>query len=288
MPFLDEARLLRRPGAGSGRAARAASPPALDMRRIRAELEIATRDGAFILHYQPRVCLKNGEPVGAEALLRWVHRKRGMIAPASFLPAAEASGQITRIGGWVLEAACVEAATWQRGTVCVNVAAGQLRDGALLTQIGAALERSGLPPERLEVEFTESTLSDLDPDMLLTLSAIRDAGAGLVLDDFGTGHASLSLLKHVPLTAIKLDRSLIRGLPADLEDAAIARALTDMGHALGLTVVAEGVETEAQRSFLSATGCDEAQGFLLSPPAPADRVRGCFQSVFLDDAAAET
>ncbi len=254
-------------------------------RRLRAELEAATQAGAFSLHYQQRLCLRSGTPNGAEALMRWPHRRRGMVPPAAFIAAAEEGGQINRLGGWALHAACAEAALWERGVVSVNVSARQLAGGVLLAQIADALELSGLPPERLEIELTESLLVEVDTDTLLTLSAIRDAGVGLALDDFGTGYASLSMLKRLPLTVMKLDRSLVRDLPAEREDATIVRAVIETGHALGLTVVAEGIETEAQRAFLSASGCDEGQGFLFAAPVPAERIRGCFRSVFMEPRA---
>ncbi len=241
-------------------------------RRLRRELEAATVAQDFVLYYQQRLCLDSGRATGAEALLRWPHRKRGLIPPGAFVPAAEQGGQITRIGGWALEAACIEAVGWGDEIVSVNVSPRQLADGVLLSQVARALEVSGLQPERLELELTETMLVEIGTDTLLTLSAIRDIGVGLALDDFGTGHASLSVLKRLPLTVMKLDRSLVRDLPTDRDDAAIVRAVLDTGHALGLTVVAEGIETEAQRSFLVASGCDEGQGYLFGPPVPAERL----------------
>ncbi len=150
----------------------------------------------------------------------------------------------------------------------MNVSARQLHDGALLDQVAAALEESGLMPECLELELTESLLIEVETETLLVLSAIRDLGVGLALDDFGTGYASLAVLKRLPLTAMKLDRSLVRDLPGDREDAAIVRAVVETGHALGLHVVAEGIETEAQRVFLASIGCDEGQGYLFGQPVP--------------------
>lgn len=232
----------------------------------------------FHVHYQPRLKLATGEPTGAEALLRWPHRKRGFISPATFIPVAEAGGHITTIGGWVLRTACAEAACWpstngSRLCISVNISGRQLGDGSLLGHIAAALEASGLQPDCLELEFTETILVGVEVEMLLTLSAIRDLGVRLALDDFGTGFASLGMLKRLPLTTMKLDRSMIRDLPDDREDAAIARAIVEAGHALGLTVVAEGIETENQRAFLSGIGCDEGQGFLFGAALPADALR---------------
>ncbi len=249
---------------------------ATERRRMQRDLDAATAAEDFILYYQPRLSLASGDIVGAEALIRWPHRKRGLISPANFIPAAERTGQITAIGGWVLRKACEVAAGWpQDWSVSVNVSARQLEDGALLQQVAEALEESGLSPEQLEIELTESLLVDVGMDTLLSLSAIRDLGVGLALDDFGTGFASLAMLKRLPLTVMKLDRSLVRDLPHDREDAAIVRAVIQTGHALGLTVVAEGIETEPQRAFLSATGCDEGQGYLFSHPLPIDQLRAC-------------
>jgi EAL domain-containing protein (putative c-di-GMP-specific phosphodiesterase class I) len=245
---------------------------AAERRRLRRDLDAATRENGFVLHYQPRLSLATGLVIGAEALIRWPHRKRGLIQPNSFIPLAEESGQITGIGGWVLRTACAEAAAWPgQCIVSVNVSPRQLADHAVLHQVAEALEQSALPPDRLEIELTESLLVDVGMETLLTLSAIRDLGVGLALDDFGTGFASLAMLKRLPLTVMKLDRSLVRDLPRDREDAAIVRAIVQTGHALGLCVVAEGIETEPQRAFLSGTGCDQGQGYLFSHPLPLEQ-----------------
>ena len=244
------------------------------LRRLRRDLSAAAEQQGFVLHYQPRVALRSGAITGAEALIRWPHRKRGLMAPGSFIPIAEQAGLISDIGAWVLRAATLSAIGWTRGLrVAVNVSARQLHDRELLRQIGDSLEGSGLPPERLEIELSEAILLDDDLDTLLALSAIRDLGVGITLDDFGSGVASLSMLKRLPLELIKLDRSLVRTLPDDGEDVAIVQAIIDTSHALGLGVVAEGVETEAQRSLLAALGCDEAQGYLFSQPLPEEQFR---------------
>jgi len=255
------------------RAGRDTPAETVERKRLEQDLRQAVLQEAFILQYQPRFCLRSGAVTGCEALIRWPHRRRGLVSPAAFIPLAEQTGMITRIGGYALRAACREAAGWQHGTVAVNVSARQLQDHALLSQVAAALEFSGLDPERLELELTESMLLQVDTDALLCLSALRDRGIGLALDDFGTGYASLGMLKRLPLTIMKLDRSLVRDLPDDPEDVAIARAAVQTGHALGLTVVAEGVELDAQKDFLAAIGCDEAQGYLLARPMPADQLR---------------
>lgn len=248
-------------------------PDASTRRRLERELRTAAAAGAFLLHYQPRLSLATGTVEANEALIRWPDRKRGLVPPNTFIPIAEQSDLINTIGAWVLLEACREAAGWDGYRVSVNVSARQLQSGVLPVQLAMALEQSGLPPDQLELELTESMLVDGSTDTLLALSAIRDLGVGLALDDFGTGFASLSMLKRLPLTAMKLDRSLVRELPSNREDAAIVRAVIGTGHAMRLTVVAEGIETEAQRAFLSGIGCDEGQGYLFSHPLPAAQLR---------------
>jgi EAL domain-containing protein (putative c-di-GMP-specific phosphodiesterase class I) len=244
-------------------------------RRMTRDLAAALRDDGFVLQYQPRLSLATGAMLGAEALIRWRHPRQGLIPPSQFIPAAEQTGQITEIGGWVLAAACREASRWPGTTgVSVNVSARQLESGALARQIAHALMESDLLPERLEIELTETMLVEASLDTVLTLSAIRDLGVGIALDDFGTGFTSLSSLRRLPLTTLKLDRSMVRTLPEDREDGAILRAIIQAGHALGLQVVGEGIETEAQRGFLASAGCDEGQGFLFSRPLPAEQITG--------------
>ena len=244
-----------------------------EQRSLRRDLSTATAEGQFLLHFQPRVPLRAGRTASAEALLRWPHRKRGMMSPATFIPMAEQTGHIVEIGGWAMREACREAARWpgQIG-VSVNVSGQQLREGLLAGQVAVALAESGLDPERLELELKEAMLLDADIETMMTLSAIRDLGVGLSVDDFGSAYASIATLKRLPLTAVKLDRGLVRGVPEDGEDAAIVRALVTIGHAVGLAVAAEGVETQSQRDFLTRAGCDEAQGYLFSPPVPAAKL----------------
>ncbi|MDA8253058.1 MAG: EAL domain-containing protein [Rhodospirillales bacterium] len=246
---------------------------ATERRRLERDLALAVQQGRLLLHYQPRIVLASGQTRAAEALVRWPHRTRGLVSPTLFIPLAEQSSLILSIGGWVLRAACRQARQWQRPwCVSVNVAARQITSGALLGQVAAALEESGLPPERLELELTESELIDVDAETLLALSAVRDLGVGLALDDFGSGHASLAVLRRLPLTVMKLDRSLLRDVPEHPEDTAVLRAVIALGHALGLSVVAEGIEREPQRAFLSGCGCDEGQGYLFSQPLPPEQL----------------
>ena len=244
------------------------------LRRLRRDLTTATAHDGFVLHYQPRVALRSGALTGAEALIRWPHRKRGLMAAGSFISVAEQAGLISDIGGWVLRAACAAAVGWgQRVRIAVNVSARQLQDQDLLRQIGEALDDTGLDPEMLEIELSEAILTDDNLDTLLVLSALRDLGVGVTLDDFGAGVASLAMLKRLPLEQIKIDRALVRTLPDEPEDVSIVQAIVDTGHALGLRVIAEGVETEAQRSLLAAIGCDQAQGYLFSQPLPEEQFR---------------
>ena len=251
-----------------------------EQKRLERDLRDAVKREAFLLHYQPRLALDSGAVTGVEALIRWPHRRRGMVAPMSFIPLAERNGSILPIGAWVLRAACQEAAGWDLScafhsapSVSVNVSARQIAGGVLLHQVAAALDASGMAPERLELELTESMLIHIDLDALLGLSALRDIGVGLALDDFGTGYASLAMLRRLPLTVLKLDRSLVLGLPHEQEDAAIVRAVVETSHALGLRVVAEGIETVAQRDYLTRIGCDEGQGYLFSRPVPPEELR---------------
>ncbi len=234
-----------------------------ERRRLEVDLRHAVVHGKLALHFQARFGLGTGQPIGAEGLLRWPHRKRGLIAPSAFLPYAERSGLINRIGDWVLTQGCAEARTWPQGMrLSLNIAARQLTDGVLLDQVGKALQAEGLAPEQLELEVPEHVLLDGSEEMLFTLAALRDAGVGLALDDFGAGATSLGTLRRLPFSAVKLDRGLVRGLPDQAEDCAIVRAVIDTAHALGLLVIAAGVETPAQREFLTHFGCDEGQGHL--------------------------
>lgn len=247
-----------------------------ERRRMEQDIRQALAEDGFVLHYQPRFCLKSGSLLGAEALIRWSHRKRGLIPAGSFIPLAERSGIINEVGAWVLTNACREAATWPTSgpippQVSINVSARQMMDHLLLEQVAAALDSSGLAPERLELEITEPVLLDGELETLLILAALRDLGVGLALDDFGTGAASLFTLKRLPLTSMKLDRSLVRDLPRDAEDRAIISAVVSAGHALGLELIAEGVETAAQQTFLTGIGCDAAQGYFFSQPLTAEK-----------------
>jgi EAL domain-containing protein (putative c-di-GMP-specific phosphodiesterase class I) len=249
---------------------------AAERRKMQRELCRAVETSAFQLMFLPRLSLGTGRMLGAEALPFWPHKRLGPLQARTFMPLADLAGHGVRVGGWSLETACATAATapgWPaHWRVSVRVSSRQLMQGTLIDQLAQAFEQTGLAPERLELALDEALLADIDVDTLLTLSAIRDLGVGVALDDFGTGFASLSALKRLPLTAMKLDRSLIQNLPHDREDAAILRALVSAGHALGFEIVACGIETERQRTFLAGSGCDAGQGSLFSNALTATEI----------------
>ena len=247
-----------------------------EARRLEHDIRQALLHDGFALAYQPRYLLANRQPIGAEALIRWPHRKRGLVSPSLFIPAAEQSTLINDIGGWVLRHACREAARWPSpAMVSVNVSARQLLDGVLIEQVSEALALSSLAPERLELEVTETVLLDISPDVLLMLAALNDIGVGLAIDDFGVGYTSLAMLKRLPFTTMKIDRSMVRTLPREREDAAIVCSLVAIAQALGLSVLAEGIETPEQENFLVDIGCESGQGFLFSPALSAEDIIAC-------------
>jgi diguanylate cyclase (GGDEF)-like protein/PAS domain S-box-containing protein len=237
----------------------------------------------FFLHYQPRVDLGSGTVTGVEALIRWKHPQLGIVPPAKFIPIAEESGAIVELGRWVLDTACAQAAAWQKQglaalRMAVNISARQFANQDLVKQIAEALQQSGLAAQWLEVELTESVVAQNLQRAAIVLSQIRGFGARLALDDFGTGYSSLAQLKRFPIQTLKVDRSFVSGLPHDKDDAAITQAIIAMGRSLGLVVIAEGVETEAQKQFLSRHGCKEMQGFLFSRPLPAEECAAFLRS----------
>jgi diguanylate cyclase (GGDEF)-like protein len=242
-------------------------------RRSQMKLDHAMRQalvsGRFRLHYQPQVSLGSGEVVGAEALLRWRDPELGDVAPARFIPVAEESGFIVDIGDWVLSQAVRQAALWhQRGhalPVAVNVSALQFQQPQFVDRVASVLAVSGVPARLLELELTESILVHDADEALNRLHALAALGVQLSIDDFGTGYSSLAYLKRFPIGKLKIDRSFVAGLPGDESDAGIVLAILQMANALGMKVIAEGVETEAQRQFLLTGGCHEFQGFLFAP-----------------------
>ena len=242
-------------------------------------LRRALERNEFVLHYQPRVDVANGRIVGAEALIRWLHPERGLVPPAEFIPLAEDCGLIIAVGEWAIETACRQSAAWRAAglpplPVAVNLAATHLRVRALPDMVAQAMRRHALPPSGLEIEVTESILL-AEPEVSIQIAKrLSEMGVGLSIDDFGTGYSSLSYLKKLPIESLKIDRSFIRDLATDLDDAAIITAIIAMAHSLKLKVVAEGVETRAQLAFLQARGCDEYQGYLTSPAVDGQAFAG--------------
>ena len=242
-------------------------------RRSHMKLDHAMRQALvsrrFRLHYQPQVALDDGRLVGAEALLRWRDPELGDVPPARFIPVAEDSGFIVAIGDWVLSQAVRQAALWhQRGQslpVAVNVSALQFQQPQFVDRVASVLAVSGMPAHLLELELTESILVADADEALRRLRALAALGVQLSIDDFGTGYSSLAYLKRFPIDKLKIDRSFVQGLPGDVRDAGIVRAILHMASALGMKVIAEGVETEDQRAFLQEAGCDTFQGFLYAP-----------------------
>ncbi|WP_165943426.1 EAL domain-containing protein [Roseicella aquatilis] len=238
-------------------------------RRIAGALPGALRRGELTLQYQPRIRLRDGARIASEALLRWHHTEHGEIPPTAFIPLAEGSDLIVAIGGWVLRQAAADARAWPHlGRVSVNISARQLPGGILAAQVAEALQSSGLPPERLELELTETLALPEDAATIAMLRGLRDQGIGLALDDFGTGYAGFGPLRRLPLSTVKLDRSLVAPLPGEPGDIALLRGIRDTARALGLRLVAEGVERPEQRDALAALEFEEGQGFLFGRPAP--------------------
>ena len=242
---------------------------------LEGELREALVDNQFRVHYQPRVDMARGDIVGAEALIRWQHPVRGLLAPGEFIELAEESALIVPIGAWMLQAVCAQQADWVAAglptvPVAVNVSAVQFEQGDLLQVIRDALQASALAPRMLHLELTESAVMG-DPDAAAAvLQAVRALGVELALDDFGTGYSSLASIKRYPFSMVKIDRSFVTHITSNVEDAAIAGATIAMAHRLRLKVVAEGVETQGQFNYLRAQGCDEMQGYLFSRPVAAE------------------
>ncbi len=247
------------------------------MQRLRLEnsLRKALAQNELLVYYQPVVNLGTRAVHGVEALLRWRHPERGLILPSAFIPLAESTGLLLSIGPWVLRTACEQAKTWQtlghaQLSVAVNISARQLQHAELLGQVSEALAASGLEPRFLELEITESSAMQNPESTIQTLNAVKALGVRISIDDFGTGYSSLSHLKRLPIDTLKIDRSFVGDITTDPDDAAIATAVITLAHALKLTVVAEGVETEEQLAFLAARDCDRMQGYLFSPAAAAE------------------
>ena len=243
--------------------------------KLETQLRRAMERQELVLFYQPKVDLQTGRICGAEALMRWMHPELGMVAPGRFIPIAEETGLIVEMGEWVVHQVCAQIESWreQHGLdlqVALNVARHGLASGNLEQVVSTAIRRHGVKPGQLVLELTESMLMDRVETIAERLRALRALGAELSIDDFGTGYSSMSYLKQFPVQELKIDRSFVKGSADDRTDAAIVRALIVLGHSLGMRVVAEGVETEAQRATLAALGCDTYQGFLCSPAVPPE------------------
>ena len=242
-------------------------------REVERDLADALKNGMFEVHYQPLVNLGSGQVTGMEALVRWRHPERGLISPATFIPVAEETGLIVALGEWVLNQACRDAVTWpDRLSIAVNVSAVQLRHRTFAQTVLLALAASGLQPDRLELEITESVLLDDTEANLETLHLLRRTGIRISMDDFGTGYSSLTYLRRFPFDKIKIDRSFVQDAGEATEADLIIRALVGLGSSLGITTLVEGIETEEQLAAVRAEGCLEAQGFLFSRPLPAREI----------------
>ncbi|RZI44540.1 EAL domain-containing protein [Herbaspirillum sp. HC18] len=244
-------------------------------------LRRALERSEFELHYQPQFSAATGRIAGVEALVRWRHPELGLVMPGTFISLAEQNGLIVPIGAWVLQEACRQGKAWldaghDFGRIAVNLSAKQFGSGNLLDVIRAALDKSGLPPSKLEFEITESTIMHNPPEAVMLLDRIRSMGVALSIDDFGTGYSSLVSLKQYPLDNLKIDRGFVKGIPNDADDIAITEAIIAIANKMGLKVVAEGVETREQADFLRAAGCSVLQGFLLGRPVPAKELERLF------------
>nr|MBA2299437.1 diguanylate cyclase [Chloroflexota bacterium] len=258
----------------------------LERVEMESDLRAALERHELRVHYQPIVRLDSTEIVGFEALVRWQHPTRGLVAPLAFIPLAEETGLIVPVGKWVLQTACRQAARWHQARidrdgqplfVSVNLSARQFIQADLVEDVAAILGETGLDPSALELEITESVLMDQSEAGIRTLRRLRALGVRLVLDDFGTGYSSLSYLKHLPLDTIKIDRSFVAGID-EIADRSIVEAVVALAHGLGLGVVAEGIETERQAERLLELGCDLGQGYLFSRPVPAARTAGLLRA----------
>jgi EAL domain-containing protein (putative c-di-GMP-specific phosphodiesterase class I) len=266
----------------------------LDRVELEADLRRAVERGELVLHYQPLVDMDSGSVVGVEALVRWNHPRRGLVPPLHFIPLAEDTGLIVRLGQWVLDAACTEGRgltappgrgrpgadgpggrTGQTGSlhVSVNLSARQLTDPDIVHHVAGALSRSGLPPERLVLEITESVVAGNIEATQITLGELRRLGVRIAIDDFGAGYSSLRYLKALPVDILKIDRAFVNGLGRTPRDGALADAIVMLGHSLGLATVAEGIENQTQRDHLHRAGCDLGQGYLFAAPMPLAELR---------------
>jgi len=255
---------------------------ALERVQFEVDLRSAITSDALSLHYQPKVHLRTGRIYGVEALMRWTHPERGSVSPAHFIPVAEQAGLIQSMGAWALRKACAQAAAWSQAgvpelSVAVNVSACQLDDDALPDLVNQALSEGGLSADRLTLELTESMIMSDPEHSVRILQGLKTLGVRVSVDDFGTGYSSLAYLKRLPLDELKIDQSFVRDIPNDKDDMAIVSAVVALARSLDLFLVAEGVETDAQRDFLAALDCSAYQGFLFARPMPAAGIEALFR-----------
>jgi predicted signal transduction protein with EAL and GGDEF domain len=243
-----------------------------EVRLLEEDLRVALGHKELLIFYQPIFDTTTCKPIGLEALVRWHHPTRGHVSPESFIPVAEDFGLIVALDQWVMETACSEALRWPELRVAVNLSPKHFLESDLVASITSTLARVGLAPERFTVEITERVLIDNSERALSVLAALRQQGIRVSLDDFGTGYSSLGYLRQLPLDGIKIDKSFVKALSEDSSSQAIVQAILTLARNLSLTVVAEGVETQAQIEWLRAAGCPQVQGYLLGRPAVAEAI----------------
>jgi EAL domain-containing protein (putative c-di-GMP-specific phosphodiesterase class I) len=253
------------------------SESAADRLALETDLRRAIENDEFELFYQPQVDLRTGRPIGVEALIRWNHPKRGLLAPGVFLDFAEQAGYMSDIGPWVTRTACAQMSAWLEGgldvgRMAVNLSATEFQQYDVAQTVVTILEETGLDPSRLEIEITETTAMHSGDKVVRTLHALRDIGVRIAIDDFGTGYSSMSYLKRFPVQTLKIAQTFMHDVNADSQSAAIASMLIDLCSELKLDVVAEGVELASELEFLRVRGCFVVQGFIYSQPVPAAEV----------------
>jgi len=254
------------------------------MHQLESAMNQALARQQFFLQYQPQLSMDGQRVVGVEALLRWRHPELGLVSPAEFIPVAESNGQIVPIGAWVLRTAIQQLRAWVDAgmaplVMAVNLSAVQFRQPQLPDMVSRLLAEAELAPEYLELELTEGVAMMQPAQALATMDQLHARGIRLSIDDFGTGYSSLSYLKKFSVYKVKIDQSFVRDIVTDADDRAIVSAIVQMAHSLGFLTIAEGVETQAQRAFLQAEGCDEVQGYLFSRPLDAERIPAFVQGV---------
>jgi predicted signal transduction protein with EAL and GGDEF domain len=248
---------------------------------MEASLRQALEKNEFIVYYQPQIDAGNGKLIGMEALIRWQHPKMGMVSPAKFIPLAEETGMIVDIDRWVMRIAMKQMAIWHAeglnpGVLALNLAMKQIQSRDFVEVLKYNMAVNDFKAEWLELEVTEGQVMVRPDDAIIRLKEINDLGIGIAIDDFGTGYSSLSYLKRLPINKLKIDQSFVQDIPGDEEDVAIVKAIIALAQSLNLDLLAEGVETEAQKEFLIKNGCSNIQGYYYSRPVPAEEIRSMF------------